>query len=119
MIERDGAVVAFGGVALGADGRTPGLCWDMVARDRYRAGLGRALTEARLAAALAPGTMQARLDTSQHSQGFYVRLGFVVERVTADGYGRDWITGTWRRDWREIAPTRSPPRAGAQLGRRT
>ena len=87
LIERDGAVVACGGVALGADGCTAGLCWGMVARDRHRAGLGRALIQARLAAARALGARQVRLDTSQHSQGFYARQGFVVERVTADGYG--------------------------------
>lgn len=87
VVERDSVVVACGGVALGVDGRTAGLCWGMVARDRHRAGLGRALTEARLAVARALGATQVRLDTSQHAQGFYTRQGFVVERVTADGYG--------------------------------
>ncbi|MEK9212812.1 GNAT family N-acetyltransferase [Sphingomonas sp. 2378] len=54
----------------------------------HRQGLGRLLTQARLhTAAEMPGVAQVHLDTSQHSEGFYARLGFQTERVTVDGYG--------------------------------
>jgi len=46
------------------------------------------LTAARLrTACAAPGVEQVRFDTSQHTQGFYRRFGFVVEGITPDGYG--------------------------------
>lgn len=88
VIERDGRVVACGGHKVASDGVTAGFCWGMVDRALHRAGLGRALTEARLRAARAtPGVTQVCLDTSQHTRGFYERFGFVVEAVVADGYG--------------------------------
>ena len=44
-------------------------------------------TEARLAAVKGePGVTAVRLDTGQHTTGFYERFGFVIERVTPDGY---------------------------------
>lgn len=88
VIERAGRVVACGGQRVMADGVTAGLCWGMVDRASHGTGLGRRLTEARLAAARAtPGVRQVRLDTSQHTHGFYARFGFVVEGVVPDGYG--------------------------------
>ena len=88
VIERDGHIVACGGFAVGADASTAHLCWGMVENGLHRQGLGRRLTQARLhAAAEMPGVAQVHLDTSQHSEGFYARLGFQTERVTVDGYG--------------------------------
>ncbi len=87
LIEREGRVVACGGHAMEPDGRTVSLCWGMVEQGLHRQGLGRRLTEARLAAARAePGASSVRLDTGQHTTGFYERFGFVIERVVRDGY---------------------------------
>ncbi len=87
VVERSGGIVACGGHRVAADGETAGFCWGMVDRAQHRTGLGRILTQARLDAARAtPGVRQVRLDTSQHTQGFYARFGFVVERVVPDGY---------------------------------
>jgi ribosomal protein S18 acetylase RimI-like enzyme len=87
IVERGGAIVACGGHRVAADGETAGFCWGMVDRRLHRTGLGRILTQARLDAARAtPGVRQVRLDTSQQTQGFYARFGFVVERVVPDGY---------------------------------
>ncbi|MDB5440025.1 MAG: family N-acetyltransferase [Caulobacteraceae bacterium] len=86
---REGAIVACGG--YGEDPCAPGswlLCWGMVVAHLHRQGLGRALLQARLrAAAEAPGFRELRLNTSQHSSGFFERLGFVVTEVERDGYG--------------------------------
>jgi ribosomal protein S18 acetylase RimI-like enzyme len=87
VIEREGRVVACGGHAVEPDGRTVSLCWGMVEQGLHGQGLGRRLTEARLAAARAePGVTAVRLDTGQHTTGFYERFGFVIERVVSDGY---------------------------------
>ncbi|MEH3122505.1 MAG: GNAT family N-acetyltransferase [Sphingomonas phyllosphaerae] len=87
VVERCGTIVACGGHRVAADGETAGFCWGMVDHRQHRSGIGRILTQSRLDAARAtPGVRQVRLDTSQHTQGFYARFGFEVERVVPDGY---------------------------------
>lgn len=88
VLERDGRIVGCGGFAVEPDGSTAALCWGMVDSALHGTGLGRILTEARLrSAAATPGVLRVRLDTSQHTQGFYARFGFEVLEVTQDGYG--------------------------------
>ncbi|RZJ45532.1 MAG: GNAT family N-acetyltransferase [Brevundimonas sp.] len=95
--EGGGRIVACGGHAVEPDGRTVSLCWGMVEQGLHGQGLGRLLTEARLAAARAePGVTAVRLDTGQHTTGFYERFGFVIERVVKDGYA----PGSDRHDMR-------------------
>jgi GNAT superfamily N-acetyltransferase len=97
VIERDGRIVACGGHAVEPDGRTVSLCWGMVEAGLHGQGLGRRLTEARLAAARAvPGATSVRLDTGALTTGFYERFGFVVETVQSDGYA----PGSDRHDMR-------------------
>lgn len=92
-----GRIVACGGHAVEPDGRTVSLCWGMVEQGLHGQGLGRTLTEARLAAARAePGVTSVRLDTGQHTTGFYERFGFVIEGVVKDGYA----PGSDRHDMR-------------------
>lgn len=87
VIERDGAIAGCGGHAIEPDGVSAALCWGMVAGSLHGEGLGRYLTEARLAAAQAdPGITRVILNTSQHTQGFYARFGFETEKVTPDGF---------------------------------
>jgi len=87
VIERDGRVVACGGHAVEPDKISVALCWGMVDNGLHRQGVGRALTEARIAAARdTPGIRRVILNTSQHTQGFYARFGFETMKVTPDGY---------------------------------
>lgn len=87
VLELDGRLVACGGHALRDDGRIADLCWGMVRGDLHGRGLGRTLTAARLESALADERVQAiLLNTSQHTVGFYERLGFELISVKADGY---------------------------------
>ncbi|NIJ27719.1 GNAT family N-acetyltransferase [Brevundimonas terrae] len=87
VIEREGQVVGCGGHAVEADGVSVALCWGMVDNDLHGHGLGRMLTEARIAAAQAtPEIRRIILNTSQHTQGFYARFGFKPEKITPDGF---------------------------------
>ena len=59
----------------------------MVRRDRHRSGLGRLLTEARIErAARDPRVNTVALNTSQHTEGFYLRFGFRTVEIVPDGY---------------------------------
>ncbi|MFS1286932.1 GNAT family N-acetyltransferase [Pseudomonas piscis] len=88
VIERDGRIVACGGHALRPETVTASLCWGMVDQALHGQGIGRLLTEARLRAIREQGLARAvRISTSQHSQGFYAGLGFVLRKVTPDGHG--------------------------------
>ena len=80
-------VLACGGWAIRASDRAADLCWGMVRRDRHGSGLGEALTRVRIEGARTDGRARhIALNTSQHTVGFYERLGFRAVRVQADGY---------------------------------
>lgn len=88
VIEREGEVVAGAGYSISADGTTASLGWGMVHPKLHRKGLGTILLLARLQALrLIPDVECVLLDTSQHTQGFYARFGFVMKQVVRDGYG--------------------------------
>lgn len=87
VVLRGGRIVACGGHVIEPDGQTVSLCWGMVDPGLQGTGIGTALTRSRLDAARdMPGAARARLDTSQHTQGFYARFGFEAESVTQNGY---------------------------------
>ncbi len=87
VIERDGSVIACGGITRRGDG-SAGFCWGMVERALHRQGIGRELTLARLCQAEADSSVtHITLSTSQHTQGFYAGLGFHVTRVVPNGHG--------------------------------
>lgn len=85
--DEDGAVLGCGGYAVTPGTTTADLCWGMVRQDRHGTGLGLLLTTARLERVRADAAVEAvALNTSQHTVGFYERLGFGTELVTPDGY---------------------------------
>lgn len=87
VIEADGEVVGAGGIALNAD-NTVSLCWGMIHSSRLGTGLGKLLTEYRLARSLEIfGARPVVINTSQHTEGFYEKLGFVTVEHTPDGFG--------------------------------
>jgi GNAT superfamily N-acetyltransferase len=87
VLERAGAVVGAGGHAY--DGpATVALCWGMVAASLHGTGLGQVLLEARLVAvARDPAVRTVRIATSQHTEGFFARAGFLTVGVQPDGFG--------------------------------
>ncbi|MGD9630155.1 MAG: GNAT family N-acetyltransferase [Pyrinomonadaceae bacterium] len=90
VMEVGGEVVGSGGIGLNGDLDPPtvSLCWGMIRDDRLGTGLGKAMTEFRIALANEkyPG-VPLTIGTSQHTEGFYKKFGFqTVERVP-DGFG--------------------------------
>jgi predicted GNAT family N-acyltransferase len=87
VAESDADVVASGGIALNADD-TVSLCWGMVHRSRLGTGLGKLLTEYRLARSQEMfGAKPMVISTSQHTKGFYEKFGFVLTEEIANGFG--------------------------------
>lgn len=83
----DDQIVACGGIFIDADTQAGYFAWGLVLNARHDQGIGRALTVQRIDMAKAQGIQTLHLDTSQHTQGFYAKLGFQPTGVTKDGYG--------------------------------
>lgn len=87
VVEEDGAIIGCGGFALNHDKRAAEFCWGMIARDRHRGGIGRMLAEERIARIIASGAADTiTLETTQHSAGFFERLGFRTLSIKAEGF---------------------------------
>ena len=88
VLEEDGEIIACGGIYYDSDVPAAGLAWGMVRSDRHQNGLGRRLTEYRLAQLSDQfPEVEHRLCTTQHSVGFYEKMGFAIVKITADGFG--------------------------------
>lgn len=86
VVEDAGQVVACGGFAGSADSTTADLCWGMVLFNRQRSGLGLRLTECRIDEIRKQGHFSdILLRTSQDTEKFYERLGFVTEKIVPNG----------------------------------
>lgn len=87
VVESEGSIAACGGYAVVAGESRADLCWGMVRAEFHGLGLGRLLTEYRINVARHdPRVTHVILNTSQHTQGFYEKLGFTTESVTKDGF---------------------------------
>ncbi|MGV7183334.1 hypothetical protein [Xanthomonas axonopodis] len=68
----------------------------MVHPTLHQQGLGTILLLARLEALrLSPDIKQVVLDTSQHTQAFFARFGFVVKQVVPEATVLAWTGGIW------------------------
>ncbi|MEU1426502.1 GNAT family N-acetyltransferase [Nocardia sp. NPDC005746] len=86
VVEDQGAIVACGGWRLRPDG-TAALCWGMVRRADHHGGIGTLLTRERLRLIREQGrASRVVLVTSQHSQPFFERFGFVAIASVRDGF---------------------------------
>ncbi len=88
VAEKEGEILACGGVFL--DGRfdKAGLSWGMVHSGFHGKGIGREFTQFRVEKMkeLFP-TYGAMLETSQFTFKFYEKLGFETKEITVDGFG--------------------------------
>lgn len=87
LIEKNGEMVAAGGIALNPD-QTISLCWAMVRNDLIGTGLGKQLTLFRMEKGREKwGELSFFTSTSQHTEGFYKNFGFVTFERIPDGFG--------------------------------
>lgn len=87
VAESERVIVGCGGYAIVPAESRADLCWGMVERSVHGRGIGRFLTELRIDAARAdPRVRHIVLNTSQHTQSFYEKLGFSTSSVTKDGF---------------------------------
>jgi ribosomal protein S18 acetylase RimI-like enzyme len=87
VAELDGVAVGGGGFYLIPDTDLAGLVWGVVARSAQRRGIGTALLRARLEQLSSEPSIRAvRVNTSQHTAGFFERFGFHTERIVEDHF---------------------------------
>ena len=96
----DGAALGCGGYAgQPRDRSVAALCWGMVRGELHGRRLGERLLTERLARIAAdPAFATVDIETTQHSQGFFARYGFVETAHTPDGFapGMDRVDMTLR-----------------------
>ncbi|HVR53850.1 MAG TPA: GNAT family N-acetyltransferase [Pseudorhodoferax sp.] len=102
VAQRGAAVLACGG-CYARDG-VGYLSWGMVARAHHHATIGTALLVWRVDRLFSqPDISEIRIDTSQHTAGFFARHGFRTTRQLAHGFGTgiDQVSmSLLRADWR-------------------
>ena len=80
-------IVSCGGFEMTAPHQMD-LNWGMVHRDFHRQGYGSALLRYRLERIRELlGEVTIRVETSQHSQGFFEKHGFETKETRLDGFG--------------------------------
>ncbi|HEU4743569.1 MAG TPA: GNAT family N-acetyltransferase [Meiothermus sp.] len=88
VLEQSGQIVGCGGYYVHQEGGQGDLCWGMVRRELHGTGLGKRLLLERLGRIVQnPQVTSIRLDTSQHTRGFFAKLGFVTLAIVPNGYG--------------------------------
>jgi GNAT superfamily N-acetyltransferase len=81
-------VAACGGYYVQPEAGLAGLTWGMVHRDLHRQGIGRHLLEYRLSQIRAIPTIRTvRARTTQVSEPFFRRCGFIPSMVRPAGFG--------------------------------
>jgi GNAT superfamily N-acetyltransferase len=81
-------ICACGGYYIQAEAKLAALTWGMVHRDLHRHGLGRHMLEYRLSEIRAiPGIRTVRARTTQITEDFFRRCGFVPSSQKIGGFG--------------------------------
>ena len=87
VIENDGRITGCGGYGFRGLGDTADLCWGMIASDLHGKRLGEYLMTARMIEILDKHEIQAfRVATSQHTESFFEKYGFIGERRIQNGF---------------------------------
>lgn len=87
IIEDDGKIVGCGGYGLWTTVMEASMTWGMVDNSLHKNGYGKALLLYRLdeLKRLHP-EYKIVLNTSQHTYPFFEKLGFVITKITENGY---------------------------------
>lgn len=87
VLEQDQEIVGCGGYYVKLGEGWGGLTFGMVEHSLHGTGLGKRLLLERLNRLVQiPKVEEIYLDTSQHTAGFFERLGFITEEITLNGY---------------------------------
>lgn len=87
VIDDQGQIIGCGGYFVNRERASAGLTWGMVANAQHRQGVGRFLLRARLQQICQePDVQRVLLNTSQHTYGFFEKVGFVVESMVENGF---------------------------------
>lgn len=87
VVDAQGQVIGCGGYYIMHERAAAGLTWGMVYNHRHRQGVGRFLLIARLQRICQePAVTHVLINTSQHSYGFFAKVGFVVEAIVENGF---------------------------------
>lgn len=102
VLEYQGTIRACGGWFWEKERNYLGLSWGMVQQQYQKKGLGTALTEHRckIAKAAYPNTPM-QITTSQLTEAFYERMGFVTQKITPN----DFALGLHRHDMMTVTDT--------------
>ncbi len=84
VIDGISRMVACGGFLV--ENKVAELTWGMADRSFHGRGIGLLLFKFRLEQIRKARAIALKMDTSQHSLGFYLKLGFQIENKAADGY---------------------------------
>jgi ribosomal-protein-alanine N-acetyltransferase len=89
VAEAGDRLVACGGYYIPSAEKRANMVWGMVHRDHHKQGTGRELLLYRMKQIQGsyPG-FAITLDTTQHTYGFFQKLGFITTRVQNDFYGK-------------------------------
>jgi predicted GNAT family N-acyltransferase len=87
VVTKDGQTVACGGYGAESEPKSIELAWGMVRNDLHRQGIGKFLLIERLKLIFrADPDACVVIDTSQHSQDFFARLGFKATNLNENYY---------------------------------
>lgn len=87
VVDEQGQIIGSGGYYIIHERAAAGLTWGMVYNHRHRQGVGRFLLLARLQLICQePHVTSVLINTSQHSYGFFEKVGFVVETIVENGF---------------------------------
>lgn len=88
VLEQDGNVLGCAGFYVPGSEKRANMVWGMVENAWHKKGLGRELLDYRIRVIQTEyPDCSISLDTTQHSFGFFERLGFSVTGITNDYYG--------------------------------
>ncbi len=87
VLRLENRLVACGGI-YEEDNAIAGLSWGMVHRDYHGKGIGKYLTQYRIAKLQAIYPLHRfKIETSQHTFEFYRKMGFIESYRIKDGFG--------------------------------
>lgn len=87
VLQVDNQLIGCGGYFIDEEKRMGRMCWGMVRHSFHKKNYGKYLLLKRLEAiSQLPQIEQVSMDTSQHSKGFFEKLGFIILEVEQDGY---------------------------------